>query len=260
MIYSALEKQRGFVCNQIMSIARQPLISDGVVYPESDGKPIAENTIQFRWIQTIYTGIESLFRQHSNVFVAADLFWYPVEGDNRTVQAPDVMVAFGRPKGDRGSYRQWEEDGIAPQVVFEVLTPSNRPAEMARKLLFYEEYGVEEYYIFDPDHSKLQGYRREGDNFREIPQMDGWVSPRLGIRFDFSTPELIIYRPDGQRFLTLNEMLDRMNEEQKRADEERLARLQAQQRAHDEQKRREEAESKAQLLAAKLRELGIDVP
>ncbi|NEX15989.1 MAG: hypothetical protein C1943_04960 [Halochromatium sp.] len=29
--------------------------------------------------------------------------------------APDLFVVFGRPKGRRGSYRQWEEDGIAPR-------------------------------------------------------------------------------------------------------------------------------------------------
>ena len=45
------------------------------------------------------------------------LLWYAVEGDNKIRQAPDAMVAFGRPKGYRGSYRQWEEGGIAPQVV-----------------------------------------------------------------------------------------------------------------------------------------------
>ena len=37
-----------------------------------------------------------------------------------------AMVVFGRPKGYRGSYRQWEEGGIAPQVVFEILSPGNR--------------------------------------------------------------------------------------------------------------------------------------
>ncbi len=39
--------------------------------------------------------------------------------------APDVMVVFGRPKGRRGSYKQWQEDNIAPQVVFAILSPSN---------------------------------------------------------------------------------------------------------------------------------------
>jgi Uma2 family endonuclease len=70
--------------------------------------------------------MEILFADRSDVFVAGDLLWYPVPDRRETGPiAPDVLVAFGRPKGRRGSYRQWEENGIAPQVVFEVLSPSN---------------------------------------------------------------------------------------------------------------------------------------
>ena len=96
-----------------------------IIYPDSDGKPMADNTKQFRWIVTIKENLELLFADHSDVFVAGDLLWYPVEGNNRLCQAPDVMVAFERPKGDRGSYKQWEENNIAPQVVFEILSPGN---------------------------------------------------------------------------------------------------------------------------------------
>jgi Uma2 family endonuclease len=42
------------------------------------------------------------------------------------------MVVFGRSKGDRGSYQQWKEDNIPPQVVFEILSqaiPSKRWSE-----------------------------------------------------------------------------------------------------------------------------------
>src|SRR5947209_8564135 len=90
-----------------------------VVYPETDGKPMAENTLQYQWIVTIVGGLDHLFAEDPNVFVAGDLFWYPVERHPEIVVAPDALVAFGRPKGHRGSYRQWEEGGVAPQVVFE---------------------------------------------------------------------------------------------------------------------------------------------
>ena len=85
-----------------------------LTYPHSDGQPVADNTTQFRWIVTIQGGLEALFRDDPQVFVAGDLFWYPVEGHPELRMAPDVLVAFGRPKGDRSSYLQWEEDGIAP--------------------------------------------------------------------------------------------------------------------------------------------------
>ncbi|HEY1375857.1 MAG TPA: Uma2 family endonuclease, partial [Gemmataceae bacterium] len=133
-----------------------------VVYPESDGQPMADNTRQFRYIVTIQGGLDSLFRDNPNVFVAGDHLWYPVENHPEIRVAPDVYVAFGRPKGDRGSYKQWMEGGIAPQVVFEVLSSKNTVAEMLNKLAFYQRYGAEEYYVYDPDRGVLLGYLRQG--------------------------------------------------------------------------------------------------
>ncbi len=96
-----------------------------IVYPESDGKPMADNTLQWDWMVKIVGELRGLFAGQ-DVLVAGDLFWYPVQGNPKAVIAPDALVVFGRPPGYRGSYKQWEEGGIAPQVVFEVLSP-NKP-------------------------------------------------------------------------------------------------------------------------------------
>jgi hypothetical protein len=168
------------------------------------------------------------------------------------------MVVWGRPKGHRGSYRQWEEDGIAPQAAFEILSPGNRHGEMIRKFKFYEKYGVEEYYIYDPDNHFLEGWLRAGNVLQEITDTHGWVSPRLGIRFDMSGAELVIYRPDGQRFLTFVELMAEREEEQRRAETERQRAEAERQRAEAERRRAEEAEQRAQALAARLRELGVE--
>lgn len=198
---------------------------------------MSDNTLQFRWIVTIQGNLDAMYRDRPDVFVAGDLLWYPVEGNNTIRAAPDTMVAFGRPKGHRGSYRQWEEGGIAPQVVFEVLSPGNRLKEMLRKLEFYDRYGVEEYYVFDPEGLELTGWRREGDRMVEIPQMNGWTSPRLGIRFELDSGDLHIWRPDGGPFLTFVELSQQMDSQRQRAEQER---------------------QRADRLAEKLRALGID--
>jgi Uma2 family endonuclease len=192
-------------------------------YPESDGQPMADNTEQFRWIVLIKENLEALFQEREDVFVAGDLLWYPVEGHPEIRRAPDALVVFGRPKGRRESYRQWEEGGIAPQVVFEVLSPGNTLTEMLEKLEFYERYGVEEYYVYNPDTAELTGLLRADAKLQVQSPMDGWVSPRLGIRFDTSGEELRIFAPDGQPFVSFSTL-------QKRSDR----------------------------MAAKLRELGID--
>jgi len=202
-----------------------------IVYPESDGKPMADNTKQFRWIVTLEGGFEALFRDREDVFVAGDLFWYSVEGRPDIRMAPDVMIVFGRPKGDRPSYKQWEEENIAPQVVFEVLSPANSLLEMAKKLEFYDRYGVEEYYLYDPETGDFTGWiRGEDGRLRVIDEIQGWVSPRLGVRFEIEDGELRVIRPDRQRFMTY---------------------LELQQQAEHERQR-------AAKLAQRLRELGID--
>lgn len=191
-------------------------------YPESDGKPMADNTKQFHWITAIKQNLDWLFAQDSQVFIAGDLLWYPVESRPTIVTAPDVLIVFGRPKGDRGSYKQWEENNIAPQVVFEILSPSNSKVEMEKKLIFYDHYGVDEYYIYDPDRYRLEGWLRSEEGIlNNISVMNNWLSPRLGIRFEQSDQDLKLYRPDGQPFYSYNEVNSLLIEEQQRAESEK---------------------------------------
>jgi Uma2 family endonuclease len=192
-----------------------------VVYPESDGLPLSDNTKQFRWIMTIQGGLDSLFRTEKDVFVAGNLLWYPVQGNNVIRTAPDIFVVFGRPKGDRGSYLQWEEDNIAPQVSFEIVSPGNRAGTLIKKFQFYERYGVEEYYVYDPDRGDLSGWLRAGAQLVEIAEMKGWVSPRLKVRFEVVADELRLYGPDNKPFATYVELATQQQEAQQRA--ERLA-------------------------------------
>ena len=135
-----------------------------------------------------------------------DLLWYPLEGDNEERVAPDVLVAFGRPKGYRGSYRQWEEDDVPLTVVFEILSPSNTYDEMIEKLLFYNHFGVEEYYAYDPAKNTLEVYQRVRGLLRPMRPVKRYVSPRLGICFEMTVPEMTVYRPDGERFLVFEEL------------------------------------------------------
>ncbi len=244
---------------------RPPASMKPITYPDSDGKPMADNTRQFEYIVMIEGGLAALFAHRPDVFVAGDLLWYPVEGKPTIRAAPDAMVVFGRPLGHRGSYIQHCEAGIPPQVAFEVLSPGNTPREMQRKLGFYERYGVEEYYEYDPDRGTLKGWQRWDDRLQPIERMAGWVSPRLGIRFTLTGDDLVLYRPDGRRFETFVEIEQRADQERQRADREHQRAEVAQQQADQERQRAEAAQQqadqerqRAERLAEQLRALGID--
>ncbi|MFP4007853.1 MAG: Uma2 family endonuclease [Spirulinaceae cyanobacterium] len=222
-----------------------PSLQEQLLYPDSDGKPLADNTVQLRLIFTIKGGLDALFKDREDVFIAADLLWYPIPLTPEEIrtqkqpqrQAPDVMVIFGRPKGDRGSYMQWREENIAPQVVFEILSPGNRKREMDNKFAFYQKYGVAEYYLYNPQKNQLQGWLKREDELTEIASMEGWESPRLGITFSTSEGDLALFYPSGERFADYVEVFEERDRERQRANR---------------------AESELQKMKERLRELGID--
>jgi hypothetical protein len=234
------------------------IVRTPIEYPSSDGQPMAENTRPFESIATIKGGLDAVFRDRPDVFVAGDNLCYPVEAHPEVRQAPDVYVAFGPPKGHRPSYKQWEEGGTPLHVVFEILSPSNRGPELIRKFQFYECYGFEEYYVYDPDDGRLAGWQRGGSELVEISSMPGRVSPRLGVRFELDGLDLKLFAPDGSPFLTYLELFERRLEFERRAEEDRLARLQAQQRADAERRRADAERNRAEQLAARLRALGVN--
>jgi Uma2 family endonuclease len=216
-----------------------------ITYPESDGLPMADNSRQLRWMVVLFGNLSILFR-NQRVFVGANHFWYPVEGHPEDRIAPDVFVVFDRPKGDRPSYMQWKEDHIPVSVAFEILSPGNTVIEMADKLFFYDQHGVQEYYVFDPESNGLLVYlRMDGRTLVRERVKDAFVSPLLGIRFDLTGPEMVVFYPDGRRFLTFEDL----EAEREREQQQRLA---AEQRAN----RAEQNADRAQQRLARLIELG----
>ena len=261
---------------------------------------MALSTLHFKWIVNIKNNLESLTKG-KNIFVAGDLLWYPVRGSVKTCKAPDVMVAIGRPKGNRLSYLQWHEGNVAPQVVFEIYSKSNRRRMNKENLLeFYEKYGVEEFYSYDPVKDEFTVHQRQGNRLTPLEGLQKWVSPLLKIQFEFSEKILRIYHPDGRPFINFEE-LERKNkylameyeelkelrlqehkhlvevekraglvkkeleEERQKAEaaeqkakSEKLKAEAAEQKAKSEKQKAEAAEKRLEILANKLKGLGID--
>jgi chromosomal replication initiation ATPase DnaA len=98
--------------------------------------------------------------------------------------------------------------------------------------------------------------------------MDGWVSPRLGVRFAVEGEKLRLYRPDGEPFMTFVEKLEAIrqlelqNHEMREYAERRERAVreaeEAHRRAEAARQQAEVARRRVERLAARLRELGID--
>ncbi|MCU0445228.1 MAG: Uma2 family endonuclease [Microscillaceae bacterium] len=209
-------------------------LSENGDHPEAEKPRVATSTQQFEWIVFLKNNLDNYFQNRTNVTVAACLWWYPMENNPKLRIMPDVMVSFGRPKKARDAYRQWEEADTPPQVVFEMISANNTVREMRRKWRFYQEFGVEEYYIYDPEDNDLRVWTREADRLAEREVEPEWTSPLLQIRFVLAGKSLKIFDLYGEPFLSFADLMQTLQSQRRIAEAEKNAREVAEERLETE--------------------------
>ena len=157
-----------------------------VLYPCSDGRPMADNAWQSRAIVKAAGDLEVA---HPEALAVADILVYPEEGNPRNRIAPDVLVAFGVGTHSRSSYLVWEE-GKPPDWVLEVASPSTASKDLDFKRRAYAAMGVPEYWLFDPKgdvfpagQPRLQGLALSGGGYARLAprRVDGVAMIRSGV-------------------------------------------------------------------------------
>jgi Uma2 family endonuclease len=180
---------------------------DGVDYPTSDGKPLAETQTHGQVLIDLITVLQDRFAVDPNVYVSGNLLLFYEEGNRRKHVSPDVFVAFGVPKlPPRDYYLLWKE-GKAPDVVIEITSKTTRREDQTKKRLLYRDVlKGPEYLQFDPTEDylspSLQGHRLLDGDYVPIAPVAGRVpSARLGLHLERSGTELRLFDPATGRHL-----------------------------------------------------------
>jgi len=201
-----------------------------IIYPSSDGEPLAETYVH---LYAILVTLEILkqYLQGQQATVLADQFLYYAQGFPRLRVAPDVMVIFNVAPGGRDNYKIWEEKQV-PSVIFEITSEGTKDRDTGFKKTLYEQLGVKEYWLFDPKgewiENKLKGYRWSKEEYEEITDSRSEV---LGLRLEVESELIAFYREDtGEKLLAPSELAQALSD----------------------------GEEKAERLKRKLEELGVD--
>jgi Uma2 family endonuclease len=94
-----------------------------------------------------------------------------------TLVEPDITVVCDPDKiDDRGC-------NGAPDMVIEILSPSNKRHDMLRKFNLYLDAGVKEYWVVDPEQESIQVHVLQGDRYTTavyaLPREDEELPPAL---------------------------------------------------------------------------------
>ena len=112
---------------------------------------------------------------------------FPQKGESQvyTVVQPDLCVVCDLEKIDsKGCVG-------APDLVVEILSPGNSKKEMKSKFALYQEEGVREYWVVDPERELVFVYVAENKKFRPtIPIADDYVYSTIFLDFKIHTSDL----------------------------------------------------------------------
>jgi Uma2 family endonuclease len=124
-----------------------------------------------RQMDLLIDSLDVWFLEQEQGFAGGNMFLYfsLAQVRNQDFTGPDVFVVLDVPKGERKSWVVWEE-GKAPDVVIELLSPSTASHDKGKKKAIYESrLRVPEYFWFDPfAPDDLAGFRLVQGRYESI--------------------------------------------------------------------------------------------
>lgn len=126
-------------------------------------------------------------------FIDRELNFYDTDNFKETPLIPDIFVIKSRQQLLKNSYRVGV-DGPPPEVVIEVVSDNHPLNDLKKKPQYYEEWKIEEYFVYDPrtlkrktKKSRLTGWRLVDGKYQKLmpdeqgriwsEQLDSWLVP-----------------------------------------------------------------------------------
>ncbi|MBW4612122.1 MAG: Uma2 family endonuclease [Desmonostoc vinosum HA7617-LM4] len=222
-----------------MTIAQDKISQQGicedVIFPPGDlysDEPPLETELHLRQIILLLTCLEWLWRDRNDFYAAGNLtiYYSPNQLKSEDFRGPDFFVVLGCDRKTRKSWVVWEENGKYPNLIIEILSDSTAKTDKGLKKEIYQDtFRTLDYFWFDPYTQEFAGFHLVDGEYQPLqPNAQEYLwSQQLGLYLGIYQGLLRFFTPDGQLVPTPEE-------------------------------KAQQAEQKAERLAAKLRELNID--
>ncbi|AGF50584.1 slr0976 [Synechocystis sp. PCC 6803] len=216
-------------------------------------EPEMESSVHYLQLLLLVTSLEWAWRQRDDFFIGANLTIYfsRQQLKHRDFRGPDFFLVKNTTRHPRNSWVVWEEDGRYPDLIIELLFESTAKVDRTTKLdLYATRFHTPEYFYFSPETLEFAGFRLNFNQYSPvIPNEQGWLwSEALGFFLGIHQGQLRYFSVEGILVPTPEEA----------AQQEILRPDQAMAKVEQEAQRADQEKFRADRLAAKLRELGLD--
>ncbi|MEM1394568.1 MAG: Uma2 family endonuclease [Cyanobacteria bacterium P01_H01_bin.150] len=237
---------------------------DNVIFPPGDlysDEPPLESDLHLKQMILLIQCLELFWQDRNDFYVAGNLTIYY---SNRQLKSekfrgPDFFAVLGTERKPRKSWVIWEEEGKYPNIIVEILSDSTAATDRdLKKKIYQDTFRTPDYFWFDPNSLEFKGFYLSRGEYQPLEASEqGWLwSEQLGLFLGVDNRQLRYFTPEGELLPTPQELA---KQETQRANQETQRAEQEAQRAEQETQRANQEAQRAERLAAKLRELNIDV-
>ena len=206
-----------------------------VIFPPGDlesNEPPLETELHLRQIILLLQCLELLWQNRNDFYAAGNLTVYYSSRKRKyeDFRGPDFFVVLGTERKTRKSWVVWEEDGKYPNLIIELLSNSTSATDKGLKKQIYQDiFRTPEYFWFDPDNLEFAGFVLLNGRYQPIQTNEqGWMfSEQVGLFLGVYEEKLRFFTSEGELVPTPEEVAEKQKQ-------------------------------RADILAAKLRELNID--
>jgi Uma2 family endonuclease len=202
-------------------------------------EPEMESSLHYAQLALLVACLEFLWRDRTDFFIGANLTIYFSRQQlrNRDFRGPDFFLVKQTEKRPRNAWVVWEEDGKYPNLIIELLSTSTADVDRnLKKTLYQDRFRTPEYFWFSPETLELAGFQLVGHTYQPItPNSNGWYwSEELELYLGLKDRQLRYFTSEGNLVPTPEEA------------------------ALQERQAKEIAQQRLDLLAQRLKSLGID--
>lgn len=213
-------------------------------------EPEMESSLHYAQLLLLVSCLEWWWRERTDFFIGANLTIYfsRQQLKNREYRGPDFFLVKNTTNAPRPSWVVWEEDGRYPNLIIELLSDSTAKQDRSiKKQLYQDRFRTPEYFWFSPNTLEFEGFRLVDNAYIAIPtNAQGWRwSNELELFLGIYEGKLRYFAPGGDRVPTFREAVE-------------AERSQAEATIQAERRKTMAERERSELLAAKLRELGLD--
>jgi Uma2 family endonuclease len=209
-------------------------------------EPEMESSLHYDQLDLLVRILKRWWHDRQGFFIGANLSVYfsRQQLKTRDFRGPDFFLVKNTESRPRKSWVVWEEGGKYPDLIIELLSDSTAAIDRELKLGIYQDrFRTPEYFWFSPDTLEFKGFKLVDGEYQEItPDERGWRwSQVMGLYLGVEAGKLRYFTAEGEKILSPEE-----------------AEIEETRRAKQALRLLEEERRRAEQMAAKLRELGID--